>query len=91
MSTGNQTNKKWEYNLVYTCQGKDYVHSAVCSARVTQGQYEVIAYGWLLEDVERYGFDQEDVLREVSLLETGEDGVRNPVWAINAYPIKSLR
>ena len=91
MNTDNQTNKKWEYNLVYTYQEKSYTHSVVSPSQFAQNQYEVIAYGWLLEDAERYGFNNEDVLREVCLLETGEDGVRKPVWVKETYPIKYLR
>ena len=91
MGMENQKDKKWEYSLVYTYQGKEYTHSEVSLAQVAQNQYEAIAYGWLLEDAERYGFNQEVVLRNVCLLETGEDGVRNPVWAMEVYPIKFLQ
>lgn len=90
MSTEKQNETKL-YELVYDySEKKDENFPQIKCCIIAEEQYEAIALSLLKDEVELYKFNPKGLLKNVCLLEIGTDGVRNPVWVKDKYPIEDL-
>lgn len=83
MRTENQS-KKVEYKLCYTYKGKEYCNSESRPVISSEAQYEAVALGLLLGDIDCHHFDRNDSYQKLCLIEI-DDNNSKCVWSEDSY------
>ena len=76
------------YTLTFTCHGKSYINAQTGSGRCLPNQYEAVALGLILGEIDSKGLSRENVYSNLCLREQGViDGIEvdNVVWTAKLY------
>ena len=74
------------YILSFKHGGKQYVNYQHAAEKALDSEYEAVACGLLLGEIEKHGMNREDRYVDVALVELDEnDGVINIVWSQDVY------
>lgn len=81
-------NEFMTYTLTFTCHGKSYLNAQTGPGRCLPNQYEAVALGLLLGEIDSKGLSRDDAynglcLREQGIMEGKE--VDNVVWTAKRY------
>lgn len=75
-----------KYTLTFKHRGKSYSNHEVVPEKFHENQYEAVACGLLLGEIEQHNLSRNDKYVDLCLIEYGEtEGSAKPIWGASLY------